>query len=147
MSEKLKSINYLKESLKTMGEEELRRTLTYLIKVYVLDRTTSSGSSAVDKKTPFFDLISNLKREYRAPELDMFQLEAGKVFLEVDNRRIELTKEEGTVPSPVMPPPTMEPTPVGTPAGSAPTNNQDSSPAPSEGSSDEAPQRFRSLEF
>lgn len=146
MSENLKNLNHLKKSLEFMGEEELRRTLTYLIKVYVLDKNSNQSSSnsrlPADKNSSFFDLITGLKGEYNTPELDMFQLESGKVYFEMDNRRLEVAKSDSLMPAPapVMSPPSIEmnePTPTpGTPE------------PPRESSEDDTqPQRFRSLEF
>jgi len=144
MSENLKNINHLKKSLEFMGEDELRRTLTYLIKVYVLDKNSSKSSSdsrlPTDKNSSFFDLVTALKGEYNTPELEMFQLESGKVYFEMDNRRVEVAKSDSLMPAaaPVMRPPSVEmnePTP-------------DREDAPKESSEDDTqPQRFRSLEF
>ncbi len=90
MSERLEDINFIKDGLNTMSQDELKRTLAYLIKVYVLDSSVDKSSSnsrmPTDKNISFFDLITAMKAEYRTPELSRFELESGKVFIEINNR-------------------------------------------------------------
>lgn len=125
-----------------MGEEELRNTLTYLIKVYVMDNNSQTNTQnnrlPDDKNISFFDLMTSLKREYNTPELAKFQLESGQVFLEMDNKRVAITNEDTTQtpPAPVMSPPDTAEAPQnnGNPSNDAPTNNG-------------APGRFGTLEF
>lgn len=133
MSETLKSISYLKDSLNFMGENELRETLTYLLKVYVLDREGQVKEDSVNKNRSFFDIISELKREYRAPELNMFSLESGKVYLNIDNREIEISAGES--PSPTVPRPEVE------------SINKEDNGSSEDIEPEGEPQRFRSLEF
>lgn len=152
MSEQLENIDYLKHSLDYMGEDELRKTLTYLIKVYVLDNNGRSGSSAVnslptDKNCSFFDLMSALKVEYTCEELSMFKLESGSVFFEMDNRRVEVAKNDSLLPqaaslvnSSMAVSESVPPAAMGEPQIEIPVPE---ARAPEENS----PTRFKSLEF
>ena len=102
---KLGTIDDIVRSLDNIGETELRETLAFLLKTYVIDgglkssgvETTAPPSNLqrIDNKVPknyteFRELIADLKQMYGFSELKLFSVEANKVYINISGEKYEI---------------------------------------------------------
>jgi hypothetical protein len=97
-------LNNIRNAINEMDTELLRDTLAYILKVYVVDKQSSSPAPVnqpgipLQEESPqsFAGVIRTLKKRYPFTELNLFSIEGNKVFINIDNNRYELT-DTGTV--------------------------------------------------
>ena len=108
---KLGTIDDIIRSLDNFGETELRETLAFLLKTYVIDgglkssgvethaQTPPSNLQKVDQRIPvnygdFKELILDLKKMYSFSELKLFSVEANKTFINLKGEKHEIEPGE-----------------------------------------------------
>lgn len=108
-------------ALDSFDQETLKETLAYLLKIYVIDKEVgydgvvqdgvdsnvnlnevARGSNSKDEASSFYELINSCKNRYKFKELDLFSVEDGKVYVEIDGNK-QLLRSVGSTP-PVAPP-------------------------------------------
>ena len=96
-----KTIDELKQALSRYDNETLLDALVYVIDRYIINNeievsvnesniNDKKDSSILLKHENFCSLISQLKRDYSFSELKSFTIEDNKVFLNLEDRKIEI---------------------------------------------------------
>jgi hypothetical protein len=146
--EQYKNLEDVVQSLEFLDHETLKRTLAYIIKIYIIDKGISyngqveTSISAVDNIQPenqqlrsstFNHLLAELKKTYSFPELDLFEVDETGTYIKLNGKRELLTNNKAADSLPERPVHSKIPNNIKQP-GDNPTNG-------------EQPARFKNLEM
>lgn len=135
-------------ALDSFDQETLKETLAYLLKIYVIDKEVGydgfvqdnldsnlnfnevSKGSGVEAINSFNELIVNSKSRYSFKELELFSVEDGKVYIEIDgNKQLVKAKGGATPERPVNRMANLDMGPKKSPSPPSPKENNGNSPA------------------
>jgi hypothetical protein len=149
------SIEELRNSLSKLNNEVVKDITSYVLKTYVIDKgvnfenityenktteqqpaSSSAGndillSSASQNFSTFTELMADIKSKYSFPELSLFSVENGSVFLNINGNKQEIKIQAQSYDA--------------TPRNVPPKKNE-TQPG-NKNSNDENPHRFRNLEM
>ena len=103
-------------SIDHLDKDILKETLAYLLKTYIIDREVEYEGKIYDnidnnqhnnelpisinyKSPTFADLIYEFKNKYAIPEIDLFSIENGKVFIQLDDKKHLISKDSANTSS------------------------------------------------
>ncbi|MCP4133343.1 MAG: hypothetical protein GY754_20415 [bacterium] len=148
--EDFKSIDDIVKAIDFLDTDSLKETLAYILKIYIIDKELAydgrvyddvSGSTSSESRgegitlenPTFAELISEAKKKYSFPELNLFTIENDNVSINLNGTRHPLGSGGSGAPT--------------RPARTESRPEPASSPANSNNGSADSPERFRNLEL
>ena len=147
------TVETLVAALETYEKTELAGILAHVINTYVVEGISPNSTELgiIDfprhlRELDFVQLVSHLKMHLDLPQLDLFSINAGEVFVKVAGRDYSLTNAQAAPPPPAVA--SAEPAQAPPRQAGTPPNVAAPPPEPAEAPKDvELSDRFRMLEL